>query len=117
MKETNFPSRQDYWKALIREMRSSPLSKDEFAKSKNVSKSSLVSWARRLGESLPAAQGPRKRRVRKVGNDFLIVEPEAKPGMRSRVETVKIVFPSGAAIHFTERPDAEWLSLMMKLIA
>lgn len=114
MKETNFSSRQAFWKALIRDMQASSLSEDEFAKAKGVSKSSLVRWAKRLSEA--PATATTKRRVRKERKNFLIIEPgEAEP--RLRVDAVKIAFPSGATIHMMERPEPEWLSLMMKLIS
>ena len=112
MKETNFSSRQDFWKALVRGMQSSSLSQDEFAKANGVSKSSLVRWAKKL--SVSAAAAPMRTAVPKLKN-FLVIESDES--VRSRIEPVKIVFPSGHTIHLMERPEPEWLSLMMKLIA
>ena len=103
MKEANFPKRLENWKSIISDQRASGLSQTNFCIDRGISKSSFNYWSSVLRK---------KKILEKNPPSFLAVEVARK------VEVpLKIVFPSGTALHLATTPDAEWLAQIMRLIS
>jgi hypothetical protein len=103
VKEANFSTRQEYWKTLIEEQKSSGLSQAQFCKERGLSKSSFYNWS-----SILKRGGNKRRR-----NFVPVVAASPSP----RPEPMKVVFQSGVALHFAELPDPEWIVELMRLVA
>lgn len=103
MNKDNFLSRQDFWKALIAEQKKSGLSQAQFCKARGVALSSFCSWLAKLNK-LPKSQA----------KDFARVELVTDT---SKKEPMRIVFQSGATLYFAERPEAEFLAELVRLVS
>ena len=102
MKETNFSEQQKRWQALIEDQRSSGMTRAEFCKRRGVSVSSFYSWAARF---------KKKGNEKKIENNFIRVEESLNE------EPMRITFQSGVSLHFTQTPDPEWITLLVKLVS
>jgi hypothetical protein len=96
MKGSDFKTRREYWKALMKEQEGSGLTQAEFCKAKGISKSGFYNWRSSI----------------KKQKDLVRVEV-----VDDVAEPMRIVFGSGVALHFAQTPEPEWIIELMKLVS
>jgi len=102
VKEAIFSKRASFWKAMVAEQRASGLSREKFCEAKKLSRSSLGYWSAKLKRESKSSDD-------ESGFLEILTEPKREP--------FRVVFKSGAVLHFGVRPEPEFLELLLKLVA
>ena len=100
MKEASFSKRQEFWTTIIAEQRASGFSQAKFCESRGISKSSFYNWSSIL------------KKKNKASFASVQVTKQERRDLRFR-----LVFASGIALHFVEKPDPAWIVELMRLVS
>lgn len=107
MKETKFfKSRRTQWRQVLKDQEASGLKVAEFCRERGIPTTTFYRWSRELGHP---------RRERKAEQLFSAVDVVAAKA--SPPEPLRVIFQSGVALHFTDCPEPEWLTELMRLVS